>query len=139
MPQRLVKRHVRLDTTVSSRTLKEMEEIARKIERGDKRRYAVSRTEVLELAVEWMSKKPRAEKKLMSQVERDEDREPIHLGLKIPDKTLSALMALGGQLTLVDGYVKPFRSRNDRPNLGDTIEWCVEHFHDALMGAKQTA
>lgn len=138
MPQRLVRKHVRLDTTVSTRTLGEMDAIARKVERSAGRRYAASRTEVLELAVDWMYQQPEERKKALHQVSRD-GRVAVHMGLKIPDGTLSRLRSLGGQLEKTDGYEKPSRSREDRPNLGDTIEWCVEHFYAALVGKKKSA
>lgn len=138
MPQRMVQQYSRLDTTVSSESLEQMERIARKIERSSGRRYRVSRTEVLELAIDWMAKQPWERKRQYSQVDR-EGRVPFHLGLKIPARTLEKLSELGDQLTRTDDYERPHRTREDRPNLGDTIEWCVEHFADVVLGLKEVS
>lgn len=139
MPQRLMKKSVRLDTTVSCWTLKEMAVLGRKIERSSERRFAVSRTEVLEIAVDWMYKQPADRKRELCQVERGKDRAPVHLGLKISERTLERLAKLGETLQTVNGYVRPPHSRSDRPNFGDTIEWCVSHFHGSMVREKQMA
>lgn len=134
MPQRITaKKYQRIDTTVGGETIDLIGTIARKIERSTGRRYAVSKTEVIELAIDWMAGQPQGRRKNYQQVPRLEgEREPFHLGVRMPARTVERLHDLGNQLTQVEGYEKPHRTRDDRPNLGDTIDWCVAHFAAAL-------
>lgn len=133
MPQRMQRKSERLDTTISRRAVEKIDDLARSIERSG-RRYEVSRTEVVELAIDWMFGKVMAGRSL-DQPDRDSRRD-LRVGFKLATASMAKLTQLGKVLMKQDGYVHPPRSRPGEPSLGEAIDWCVAHFHGSLKGDK---
>lgn len=135
MPQRLITKSARLDTTVSCRAMEQIEQLARAIERGG-RRYQVSRTEVVELAIDWMFGK--VQKGAIPQQPKRDERRDVRTGLKLPDKSMQRLQQLALLLSRQPDYVQPPRTRPGEPSLGEAIDWCVAHFHAAMVKKRST-
>jgi hypothetical protein len=133
MPQRLITKSDRLDTTVARRSMEQINDLARVIERGG-RRYQVSRTEVVELAIDWMFGKVRTGP-VPQQPSRDERRD-VRTGLKLPSTSMARLHQLATLLSRQPNYVQPPRTRPGEPSLGEAIDWCVSHFHAAMVKPK---
>lgn len=134
MPQRLIKKSDRLDTTVSRRSMEQIDQLARAIERGG-RRYQVSRTEVVELAIDWMYARVK-KGSVPLQPERDERRD-VRTGLKLPVTSMDRLKVLSTLLSRQPSYVQPPRTRPGEPSLGEAIDWCVSHFHGTIAKKKE--